>query len=294
MVSISSIVLHYIFFKADFCYNTHMSDKKNNKSTTLPGVYAATKKDGTVYYRSSFTWKNKHISLGSYPTELQAGRAYTEASRLIKSHKGIEDYKDVSALSFEKWVILVNMRDNDMYFATPIYLHPKYFSYYLSRNEELKFSSDDLFYYASHKIMRRGRHLFVADYGMQVSIVNRYGIKSHAVEGKDYIHKNGDSLDFRYENIEVTNAYHGVTFTTHYRKLKYQAKIHIHGDYIVGYYDSAVDAAIAYNKAIDILHRNGVKKDFKVNYIEDISAKEYADIYSIVDVSKKILDFGRN
>ncbi len=39
------------------------------------GVYAATKKDGTQYYRSSITFKSKHISLGSFPTETEAARA---------------------------------------------------------------------------------------------------------------------------------------------------------------------------------------------------------------------------
>ena len=31
----------------------------------LPGVYLATKKDGTVYYRSSITYRSKHLS---YPS----------------------------------------------------------------------------------------------------------------------------------------------------------------------------------------------------------------------------------
>ena len=33
------------------------------------GVYTATKKDGTLYYRSSITFQNKHISLGSFSSE---------------------------------------------------------------------------------------------------------------------------------------------------------------------------------------------------------------------------------
>ena len=36
------------------------------------GVYTAYKKDGTVYYRSSITHKNKHISLGSFSSENEA------------------------------------------------------------------------------------------------------------------------------------------------------------------------------------------------------------------------------
>ena len=42
----------------------------------LPGVYLATKKDGTVYYRSSITYRSKHISLGSFSTEEDAHCAY--------------------------------------------------------------------------------------------------------------------------------------------------------------------------------------------------------------------------
>ena len=49
----------------------------------LPGVFQAQKKDGTIYFRSSFTFKNKHISLGSYPNELQASRAYREACLIM-------------------------------------------------------------------------------------------------------------------------------------------------------------------------------------------------------------------
>ena len=40
-----------------------------------PGVYIAKKKDGTIYYRSSFTYKSKHISLGSFATEKEAHKA---------------------------------------------------------------------------------------------------------------------------------------------------------------------------------------------------------------------------
>ena len=269
-----------------------LMENSKTKDTTLAGVYKSVHKDGSEFYRSSFTYKNKHISLGSYPTELQAGRAYIEASRLIKDKKkGISDYKDKSALSFEKWVVIINFRDNDIYFSTPIYIRSKYFSYYIDKHTELKFSVDDLFYYSSHKIMKRGRHLFVADYGMQVSIAGRYGIKPHAVCGKDYIHKNGDNLDYCYENIEVMNAYHGVSYSSRYGKPGYKAKIHVNGDYVIGYYQTAVHAAIAYNKAVDILKERGLKKEFRINYIEEISPSAYADIYSRIKISPKILNY---
>jgi len=257
----------------------------------LPGTFKAQKKDGTIYYRASFTYKNKHISLGSFSTEKEANLAYTEASSLIASSLSIVDYQKSNTLSFEKWVILVNFRDNGIYFSTPIYMRKKYFSYYLDSRTELKFSIDDLFYYASHKIMQRGGHFFVADYGMQVNIINRYGIKNYAVAGKDYEHLNGDTLDFRYENISIHNEYHGVTYTTHYGKPAYQAKIHVKGYFIIGYYATAVEAAIAYNKAIDILKKRGCPKNYKQNYTEGVSPSVYADIYSKLKVSPKIENY---
>ena len=35
----------------------------------MTGVYEARKKSGEIYYRASFTYKNKHISLGSSSDE---------------------------------------------------------------------------------------------------------------------------------------------------------------------------------------------------------------------------------
>ena len=46
---------------------------------SLPGSFQAMKKDGTIYYRSSITYKNKHISLGSFPTEEESHAAYIQA-----------------------------------------------------------------------------------------------------------------------------------------------------------------------------------------------------------------------
>lgn len=172
----------------------------------LPGVYSAKKKDGTIYYRSSITYKSKHISLGSFDSEYSANQAYIIAAEIIKGSDSIENsFYRTYALSFEKIVSLINFRDNNMYIPTPIYLRKNYFSYYLDINHELKFDIEDLFYYSSHKIMKRQGHLFVKDYGMQVTILGRFGIKPHAVCGKDYIFENGDSTDMRYSNIKIIN-----------------------------------------------------------------------------------------
>ena len=265
-----------------------MNRTKANLSNEYPGVYKAVKKDGTVYYRASFTYKNKHISLGSFDNPDDAHRVYTLANLLVSSSfMHVEDYTSDQLIPFDKWVVIINFRDNDIYFTTPIYMRKNYFSYYLSPTEELKFSIDDLFYYSSHKIMKRGGHLFVADYGMQVSIVSRYGIRPYAVEGRDYIHLNGDNSDYRYENIKVDNIYNGVRLCHKGHKTMYQAVIHIRGNYVIGYFDDAIKAAIAYNKAIDVLNTNGLKKAYAQNYIESISASAYADIYSAITIPDK-------
>lgn len=263
-----------------------------NSNKNLPGVFTARKKNGSIYYRSSFTYKNKHISLGSFEDPASAHKAYLEAGKIVSDDSlQIMNYSKASPLSFEKWVVLCNFRDNNIYFSTPIYMRKHFFSYYLDPHTEFKFSIDDLFYYASHKIMRRNGHYFVADYGMQVTILGRYGIKSYGVHGKDYILINGDMHDFRYENIEIINTYHGVTEVTHRGKQMYQARIHINGYYVIGYYKTALEAAIAYNKAIDILISKGCNKQFKQNYMEGISGSMYADIYHSLKISSKIIQY---
>lgn len=57
----------------------------------LTGVYLATKKDKTVYYRSNITYKGRHISLGSFPSEVQAHQAYTAACELLSGTETIDE-----------------------------------------------------------------------------------------------------------------------------------------------------------------------------------------------------------
>lgn len=254
------------------------------------GVYITKKKDGTRYYRSSFTYKNKHISLGSYNSAEDANKAYTEACNLTTSDKGITDYDpEHNILLFSKWVSIINYRDNNIYIRTPIYLHNKMFRYYFDIHDYYIFDVDDLFYYSEHTIIRRGGHMFVNEYGMQVNIMSRYGIQNYAVCGRDYIHVNGDQRDFRYSNIHIINRYNGVrsltkanTFTT------YTTRIHLNGDYIVGRYDNEITAAIAYNKAADYINTLGIKKNFQKNYIEELDREQYIEIYKSINISKKL------
>ncbi|HKM33715.1 MAG TPA: hypothetical protein VJY54_03120 [Lachnospiraceae bacterium] len=256
----------------------------------LEGAFLSKKKDGSIYYRSSVTYKGKHISLGSYHSALLAHKAYLEANRILRDPliPALTDYTSQNTLPFTKWVVLLNFRINKLYFSTPIYIRPYYFYYYYSYELVLKFDIDDLFYYASHKIMKRGGHLFVADFGMQVNILNRYGIKNYAVLGRDYCFRNEDPTDFRRENLIIKNKYHGVVMTHKKNLVQYSARIHVKGNYLIGTYASMEEAAIAYNKAIDILKRNGCKKNYVPNYLEDVPAAIYADIYTKLPVSLKL------
>lgn len=263
-----------------------------------PGVYITQKKDGTTYYRSSLTYKNKHISLGSFPTEELAHTAYLEASTLVdlsrigSSYVLEEIFSTLQVLGFEKAVSILNFRDNGLYIGNPIYLHKNYFSYYLSENEELKFDIDDLFYYSSHKILRRQGHLYVNDYGMQVTLLSRYGIKNYAVQDRDYHFANGDTYDMRYSNIILDNRYIGVcAYTTKTHQIRYRVKLHINGNYTIGTYLSEVHAAIAYNKAVDLAKAFGISKNFATNYVEELSAKDYAEIYTKLKVSAKYMNY---
>lgn len=270
--------------------------RKGHAMANLPGVFSAIKKDGTLYYRASVTYHSRHISLGSFSGEPLAHAAYLLAGRLLfdKHHfaddplQEIESYPELSLpVSFDKWVMLLNLRDHDMYCRNPIYLANRFFYYCLDPETLLKFDVDDLFFYMSHKIMRRGGHLFVADYGMQLSILSRYGIHSHAVCGRDYEFANNDPHDFRYSNIEVINRYYGVFRQLRRGQTVYAVKLHLNGDILVGRYRSEIEAAVAYNKALDILRSQGVDKNFPENYIE-IDEVAYARYYNSARISRKL------
>ena len=255
----------------------------------LPGVFTATKKNGELYFRASITCKGKHISLGSFSTEEQASQANEQAQKLYRSNQlSIADYKKNNALSFEKWVSLINFRDNGIYCKTPIYILSNFFLYYFGVDDILKFDVDDLFYYSKHKIQRRGGHLFVSEYGTQFNILARYGIKNFAVVGRDYRFVNGDPTDFRYRNIEIINKYHGVSKHMEHGIVFYTAKIHVNGDFQIGTYATEAEAAVAYNKAATILAANGVTKQFAKNYVLELNEIEYASMFHKIHISKTI------
>ncbi|WP_035779964.1 hypothetical protein [Butyrivibrio sp. MC2013] len=265
---------------------------ENLPSSALAGVQIASKKDGSLYYRSSITIKGRHISLGSYNSENDAHAAYLEGKGIISAAAWtLDKWKEDYILPFNKCVQLVNYRDNGVYFSTPIFLMKKYFFYYLNQNDILTFDMDDLFYYSSHTIMKRGSHLFVADYGSHISILSRYGIQAYSVAGRDFRFVNGDSSDLRYHNIEVINHYRGVRRISVRGLTRYKAVIHVRSNYIIGTYNTEEEAAIAYNKAADLLSQQNVRKNYELNYLQDMSPRDYADIYASIRVSPRIRHF---
>ena len=255
------------------------------------GVFTATKKDGSLYYRSNIVFKNKHISLGSYDSEDKAHSAYLTAYDILSGSDFTFDdaFTIKCALSFQKLVSLFNFRDNGMYIKTPIYLRGSYFSYYLDEGCELKFDIDDLFYYSSHTIMRRGGQLFVNDYGMRVTVLSRFGLKPYSVEGRDYTFNNGDGLDLRYSNISIKNFYHGVITQNTPKGEMYRSRIHINGYIKLGVFETPEEAAIAYNKAVDLLKEHGRGRNYPTNYILEMSPKVYAEIYTRINLPELIL-----
>ena len=114
---------------------------------TLPGVYEAKKKDGSLYYRTSITYHSKHISIGSYNKEEAANAAYREARKLLDANTlySPDDYHpdDFPHLSYQKWICLINFKNNGFYIKTPIYLYQKFFSYHLSPSDILLFKAFD-------------------------------------------------------------------------------------------------------------------------------------------------------
>ena len=263
----------------------------------MKGIYEARKNDGSVYYRASVTYRSKHISLGSSEDKDVASGLY-EKARLVLKSKDLEpdDYNDsFSPLSFHKYICLLNFRNNNIYVKTPIYLHRTYFSYFLDRDTELKFDLEDLFYYSSHTIQKRGNHLFVADFGLQERVLARYDIPGFAVCGKDYIFLNGDRTDLRYSNIEVINPVKNIRRKSDGNSEVYEVKIHINGDWHIGNYPTHEMAVIAYNKAIDLAKKAGLKKRTEpLDMPEGLSPVLYARIYSSIEMPAKYENYLKN
>ncbi len=257
------------------------------------GIYQTKKKNGDIYYRVSITHKGRHISLGSSADKDIAEKRYVLAKKVLdRKLFNLDDYsKTDQSLDYEKWIIIMNFRDNGLYFKTPIYLSKNYFTYHIDMNRILIFDVDDLFFYSSHKIFAKGNYLFVNDYGMQTNILSRYGIRNYASYGKDYLFIDGNRNNFRYENIKIRNPYLGVEQVVRNGSFVYKAKIHLKGYVTIGHYKSIHKAAVAYNKAVDFMLRYITPdKNYSKNYIEAISKEEAEYYYTSIKLPEYLIN----
>ncbi len=277
------------------------------------GVFEIKNKAGASVYRASVTYKGRHISLGSFEHESAAAGAYAFAKEILYGSMTLFSYIDLyksyenkapdpakeksnqtdnqSFLPFTKAVTLLNFRDRGVYIKNPIYLEKSYFLYFYSVDTVFTFDTDDLFYYSKHAVQMRGGHIFTEQYGSQINIMSRYGIKPFQVRGRDYVFANGDPYDMRYSNIKIINNYRGVTSVAKNGITTYVTKIHINGDIIVGRYRDETEAAVAYNKAAMILNERGVKINFVTNYIDTLSDIEYISLLNRVRVADTIRNY---
>ncbi|MBE6022462.1 MAG: hypothetical protein E7231_04400 [Cellulosilyticum sp.] len=249
-------------------------------------IYPTLVKDVTKY-KTYFLYETTKIYLGMYTSYDAAETAIKDAKALMSASQSPPQFDDYS-LDYRKVVSLCNLRDNKRYIKNPIYLYPTYFTYYLSKEHILTFDLRDLLYFSTYKIYKRGNYLYTQDAISQQSILSRYGIPNHSVINKDYIFKNNDPYDFRQSNLEIINGYKGVT-----KKIKngietYTAHIYIKTDFIIGHYASEFEAAIAYNKAVDILSEHNMIKDYTHNTIPFITKAEYDSIYNNLILSPRI------
>jgi ATP-dependent Clp protease adapter protein ClpS len=272
----------------------------------MHGAYLWKDKSGKIWYRSKISHKGVSVSLGSFKSKSEAGAAFEEAARLYdsdisidrvllsdgqrKAHRDENGFRDCF-LSGSKVVSIINHRDHNIYIKTPIYIRSTYFSYYLGDGTELKFDMDELFFYSSHRILKRGGSLYINDFGMQVRLLDRYGIHSFSVAGRDYEFQDGDPCNLRSANILVINPYFGVQKKKAGSIYYYECSIHLNGDYLIGRFKDEVTAATAYNKAVDYARDHGMKKQFTENYIEGLSPRRYADIYTSVELPQNFISF---
>lgn len=250
-------------------------------------IYPHIKGDLTTY-KVYFLHEKKKIYLGAYPSSEEAQLALKEAHDIIKAPFGALDFT-YSIIDYKKVISLCNFRDYKVYIKNPIYLKDKYFYYYLSKDIILTFDMKDLLFFSTYKVCKRGNYLYTQDSISQQSLLNRFGILSHSVPGKDYVFRNGNPYDFRRDNLEVINNYKGVSKKEKDGQTFYVASIYTTQPLVLGHYTSEIEAAIAYNKAIDFLMAtSSTTRDYIPNSIPFLTKSEYDAIYEGITLSPRL------
>jgi hypothetical protein len=255
----------------------------------MPYIYPITK-NNQITYRVYYPYYKKKIYLGLYKDLASATHAYDYVDQIMHSQKNLATCVQTSKafISFHKLIILLNYRDTKLYFNKPIYLDGYFFSYYLDENTKLIFDKEDLFFFSTHTLGKRGGYLYVENGISQTSLLSRFGIPNYSKVGKDYFFKNENPLDFRRENLIVNNTFIGVSKEIKYKKEVYVARITLKNTLIIGYYETATQAAIAYNKAAMLLMDKNPKKQYTLNTLDYLTASEYSQIYESVAVSPRL------
>lgn len=242
---------------------------------------------GKTQYKIYFVYKATKIYLGSYSSMEIAQKVLEEADELMETVSSIPSF-DTYTLNYKKIIVLCNLRDHKKYIKNPIYLYPTYFHYYLSKDCILTFDLKDLLYFSTYKVYKRGNYIYTQDGISQQNILARFGIPNHSVINKDYRFKNNDPYDFRAQNLEIINSYKGVTKKIKGSTIVYSASIYIHGNLTIGHYHTETEAAVAYNKAVDLLTQQGLLHDHPHNHIPLITKDEYDSLYHSLPVSSRL------
>ena len=112
-------------------------------------AYIYTKQSGNqTKYRVYYMYQSKKIYIGLYETYAEAEKAYQYVATLMTGSVSFTAYTP-EFLTFDKFVTLLNARDNHTYFHTPIYIEEATFKYFLSPERYLLFDLRDLLYLAN-------------------------------------------------------------------------------------------------------------------------------------------------
>lgn len=246
-----------------------------------------TVKGSSTQYKVYFIFEGKKIYLGLFSSYETAELALQEANKIMLAPRGTLEFTNL-LIDYKKIICLCNFRDHKVYIKNPIYLYQTYFLYYVSKEIILTFDTKDLLYFSTYKIFKRGNYLYTQDSISQQNILSRFGIPNHSVMGKDYEFINGNIYDFRRSNLKVINNYKGVSQKIKGDQILYVASIYTSSTIIIGNYHSEIEAAIAYNKAIDLLKAQSITKEFTYNDIPFITKQEYDVVYNSITISPRI------
>ncbi len=237
-------------------------------------------------YRVYYTYASKKIYIGLYETLMLAEQVLAYVTHLMHTPFTVDAF-DCTLLSFPKFIELLNFKDHNIYFSAPIYLTQDAFKYYITPDTVLTFDMKDLFFFSNYRIHQRGNYFFINIGPQQENILHRFGILNYATYGIDYTTLNGDPLDLRRSNLQLLSHYRGVQYAPKHSKPCYVARVRHKQSIVVGHYEREVEAAVAYNKAMDYLVSVTPHLTYEPNEFPFLTRSEYQVLYDKVTISKR-------